>query len=229
MSNVDWNKAPEGATHYVAQLSAFYKVYDGILMIYSQTLMLDKWIRSAYRDMDHLSEEYDIIERPKQEEVDMNKQVFKVGDKVYCPALSSDIFTVAPVLKACSKYPLVVYFATKMTLFTVDGKIHSDGVLQSVFHATPENKTMLEQLYRTEFEAPPVKLSGSDLTRTKLKEFGKPILCWVNDKSDEDAIPYNYVVLIAEYTDRFVTPSGVEWKYAVPYTGGDFLTGKDFE
>jgi hypothetical protein len=165
MINIDWNKAPEGATHCI-YYSIFYKVDNGIMMRYNQSEKL--WKLSAYKDIAELKDDYSVIERPKHEEVNMKE--FKVGDKVYCPALSSDIFTVAPVLKACSKYPLVVYFATKMTLFTVDGKIDLDGVLQSVFHATPENKALLEQLYRTEFEAPPVKLSGSDLTRAKLKE-----------------------------------------------------------
>lgn len=63
---IDWNKAPEDATHYVARLSAFYKVYDGVLMIYSQTLMLDKWSESGYKDIPELSEEYCVVERPKQ-------------------------------------------------------------------------------------------------------------------------------------------------------------------
>lgn len=226
MSNVDWNKAPEDATHCIYG-SIFYKVCNGTMMKYNQSERL--WKLSEYKGVAELSEEYTVIERPKQEEVDMNKQVFKVGDKVYCPALSPDIFTVAPVFKACSKYPLVVYFATKMSLFTVDGKIHLDGVLQSVFHATPENKALLDQLYRTEFEAPPVNLSGSDLTRAKLKETGKLILCLASDGSDENAMSSNRVVLIAKYTGRFIEPSGVEWKYAVPYTGDEFLTGKDFE
>lgn len=224
--SIDWNKAPEGATHYIPESVLFYRMDGNILLLHCDH---SGWVESEYKDINDLSDEYDVIERPKQEENVM--QEFKVGDKVYCPLLSSDIFTVATVLKACSKYPLVVYFATRTAFFTVDGKIRSDGVLQSVFHATPENKALLDQLYRTEFEAPPVKLSGSDLTRAKLKEFGKPILCWVSDSSDEHAVLHGCVDIIGEVGNSgyFTSTSNNHWFHAIPYTGGDFLMGKDFE
>jgi hypothetical protein len=59
---IDWNKAPVGATHYAVDMSAFYKVCDDVLMIHDHV----GWLESQYKDIDDLSEEYDIIERPKQ-------------------------------------------------------------------------------------------------------------------------------------------------------------------
>lgn len=68
---IDWNKAPEGATHYVREILCFYKMYDGVLMIYTRLL---GWAESEYRDIDELSEEYDVTERPKQLVADTPKK-----------------------------------------------------------------------------------------------------------------------------------------------------------
>jgi hypothetical protein len=216
MSNVDWSKAPEDATHCIYG-SVFYKVCNGTMMRYNQSERL--WKLSAYKGVAELKDEYSVIERPKPEEMDVNKQVFKVGDKVYFPFRSCDLYTVD---------------GDDLGLMVAGYTFHKDGTqlktaTTTIIHATPENKAMLEQLYRTEFESLPVRLSGSDLTRAKLEETGKLILCWVSDESDEDTIPLNHAVLIAAYTDCFIASSGVQWKYAVPYTGDEFLTGKDFE
>lgn len=69
---IDWNKAPEGATHYIMGLSAYYKVYDGILLTLHDRHV--GWLESSYRDIDELSEEYDVIERPKQLVADTPKK-----------------------------------------------------------------------------------------------------------------------------------------------------------
>lgn len=162
------------------------------------------------------------IERPKREENVMKE--FKVGDKVYSTVGGTNIHTIG--MSCVENYPLMVGLVS----LTKCGRHLASDTRPSIFHATPENKSLLDALYGVEFEAPPVKLSGSELTLSKLEEFGKPILCWVGDYSDERAITDKHVTLISKYHEgEFVTPSDVHWQYAVPYTGEEFLTGRDFE
>lgn len=155
----------------------------------------------------------------------MNK-TFQPGNKVYCPFVSTDILTIT-VSHSHPIYPIEINFNSKTKLFTSEGKYLEDNRVSCIFHATPENKAMLDALYGIEFETPPTKLSGSDLTRAKLKETGKPILCWVSDALDK---PNKTVTLIVTaYNGIFQSSSGVSWRYAIPYTGTAFLTGHNFE
>lgn len=155
----------------------------------------------------------------------MNK-TFQAGDKVYCPFLSTAILTIteSPHLY----YPIRInYSDSKNKNFTSEGKYLDHDKLPSIFHATPENKAMLDALYGTEFETPPVKLHGSDLTCAKLKETGMPILCWVSDSLDKTN--KTVTLIVTEHNGIFQCSSGFNWRYAIPYTGTAFLTGHDFE
>jgi hypothetical protein len=148
---------------------------------------------------------------------------FKIGDSVYFPKVGNSIYKVVGLIGVV--YPIMVDDQG----FTKTGHRVSGDEHPSIFHATPENKALLDQLYRTEFEAPPVPLSGSALTKAKLEEFGKPILCWVSDSSDEHANSNGVVDVIVKKNAYFLSTSSVQWRYAVPCTGDEFLTGKDFE
>jgi hypothetical protein len=71
MSNVDWNKAPVGATHYAVDMAAFYMMCNDVLLIHDDHV---GWLESQYKDIPDLSEEYDVIERPKQLVADTPKK-----------------------------------------------------------------------------------------------------------------------------------------------------------
>lgn len=140
----------------------------------------------------------------------MNKETFKAGDEVYCPAMGEDIFVldIDSYHRASSEYPLSLRDST----FTTEGLRHTTDKVPYIFHATPENKDLLEALYKCEFESP--KLKGSDLTRKLLSE-GKHVLCWLNDRSDEEC--FSAIGIISRLKNgKFVSQTGNYWKYAVP-------------
>jgi hypothetical protein len=148
----------------------------------------------------------------------INMAQFKVGDSVYWPNRGTTIYTIKLTNRSHSNnYPLSV--ADWDLCFTVEGKTNST-MLPVLFHATPENKAALETLYGIAFEDLP--LVGSALTKQKLTESRKPILCYCSDFSDKAALDSNIVCLIANFRNDincFLCIAGTEWKYAVPYTG----------
>ena len=97
--------------------------------------------------------------------------------------------------------------------FTEDGKYLTIDVTPSIVLATEENCQMLNKLLGVEYE--PVKLTGSDLAKKLLKD--KPQICRVSDVSDDYASSNNCFDLITKFeNDRFITMSGIRWKFAVP-------------
>ena len=97
--------------------------------------------------------------------------------------------------------------------FTESGCYTTEDTTPSIVLATEENRKMLNKLLGVEYE--PVKLTGSDLAKKLLKD--KPQTCYVSDLSDDYALSGNGVVLITEFeNDRFISKSGVGWKFAVP-------------
>ena len=71
----------------------------------------------------------------------------KAGDKVYYPAKSNKVLTIRESYSP--KYPIKV----GGEIFTCDGKFVGDEeALPLIYHATPENRELLEQLYGVEFE-----------------------------------------------------------------------------
>jgi hypothetical protein len=136
----------------------------------------------------------------------MNEQ-FKAGDEVYCPKLGLKICTLEKGI--VNSYPIRI---NERNSFSLEGKAVIVDSVQSIFHATPENKALLEALYKCEFESP--KLKGSDLTRKLLSE-GKHALCYVSDVSDE-SIHSAVGIISCLRSDKFVTQTGNSWRFAVP-------------
>ena len=94
--------------------------------------------------------------------------------------------------------------------FTEDGKSLTKDTTPSIVLATEENRKMLNKLLGVEYE--PSKLTGSDLAKKLLKD--KPQTCYV---SDDYTSSNRRIDLIVKFeNDRFITMSGVHWKYAVP-------------
>lgn len=87
----------------------------------------------------------------------MSKE-FKAGDKVYCPMYGTSILMVTKNKSGYHPdiYPLMITVGKNYRTLTNDGKISRGDKLPALLHATPENHTLLEQLYGVEFEAPPI-------------------------------------------------------------------------
>ena len=143
-------------------------------------------------------------------------QTFKAGDEVYCPYLGRKVYKLDNF--GVQAYPLTI---EKNISFTSYGKISVNHLQPDLFHATPENKLLLEALYKCDFESP--KLRGSDLTRKLLSDGAEAVLCYVSDVSDGVAADKKGVRVIFDYkseTDSFKTslPNGSFqfWHHAVP-------------
>ena len=150
---------------------------------------------------------------------------FKTGDKVYYPFRSTKVLTIHE--RNSPDYPMLVSEHTSS--FTIDGKSYIEDILPSIFHATPENHTLLEQLYGVEFEAPPVKPTSREIVQAMLKMGEKYVCCWVSD-FEETPTSENEWAYISEYVDDsypFTMPSDSGWKYATPFDPhtGEAITG----
>ncbi|MBC7752480.1 MAG: hypothetical protein H7Z73_12355 [Candidatus Saccharibacteria bacterium] len=141
----------------------------------------------------------------------MSKETFKAGDEVYCPSIDTEIH---PLIEGgFSEYPLAIKGIFDLTK---DGFLHTFDIHPSIFHATPENKALLEALYKCEFESP--KLKGSDLTRKLLNEGADAVLCYFSDESDEYAVYEGTARVVIDYESGLFVFQGtrVGWTYAVP-------------
>jgi len=139
----------------------------------------------------------------------MNKETFKAGDAVYCPTFNARIHVLHG--KNGDLYKLIIKDGTS---YDERGNEYTSDPLPRLFHATPENKALLEALYKCEFESP--KLKGSDLTRKLLSE-GKHVLCGLSVHGDGAAGNGTFVGLIVRFEDgRFIDGSNNPWSNAVP-------------
>ena len=143
---------------------------------------------------------------------------FKASDKVYCPQFGTGVYNVYP--DAYCNSPLVVRTPTGSFLgIDENGKHNKHDELPSVFHATPENKNMLESLYNVEFEKPKRILKGSALCKLILKTKSH-VLCFVSDGYDENAIANKAVEVITSFNTEYkcfmnLTNTST-WNFAVP-------------
>jgi hypothetical protein len=146
----------------------------------------------------------------------MNKETFKAGDEVYCPSQGVKIHLLCDY--ESETYPLLLMSSNCAASISTKGfKVITDKI-PYIFHATPENKALLEALYKCEFEAP--KLKGSDLTRKLLSE-GKHVLCYVSNSGDEAASTSGNSQVIIDCSTHSLGEwqfeSSVDfWLYAVP-------------
>lgn len=91
---------------------------------------------------------------------------FKVGDKVYCPAKGTKIFT---LLKSDNEYlPLGIYEGNLvLKLLTSDGcELYEKHSI--IHHATHENQELPEKLYGVEFEKPPAPPTSKEIIQAML-------------------------------------------------------------
>lgn len=152
---------------------------------------------------------------------------FKFGDRVYCPVVGVGVYTVSAAVDGVT-YPIDVGGCT----FTADGRAIHKYVNPSIFHATPENQAALEALYGIKFEDAPKPVPvGSDLTRWLLQKYGKPVLCYVDNLSDDEGVADALIHAIERVSDDgcFVSHNGTRWSYAVPISNATiFTTAADY-
>lgn len=149
---------------------------------------------------------------------------FKVGDKVYFPAESTRVLTVSAATSTVASEGVREYYKRyPLQLpdweFTTDGKILYDGELPWLFHATPKNHALLEQLYGKEFEKPPAKTSSENIVQMMLERGSKFVPCWVSDNIQEPD-PTDSWDFITEYSKAKSHPYvsvRFSWKYATPF------------
>lgn len=151
---------------------------------------------------------------------------FKVGDKVYLPALGAAVYQVKengvfdPMF-----YPLKVVDAVgAMIVFTKKGRIRNNDGLPDVFHATEKNHAKMEAFYEVEFEKPPVKPTSKDIIQAMLERGDKCVPCWLSDYKEnpttDDQWDYAYYV---EDGEKIIDVDGHAWRYATPF---DHTTGQ---
>lgn len=139
---------------------------------------------------------------------------FKVGDKVYFPLETRKVLTLHEN-KDTFDYPLLADGFS----FTSDGRYKSCDSSASIFHATPENHVLLEQLYGVEFEKPPVKPTSKEIIQAMLERGWVGVACYVND-IDKRPSEYNKKVLIIsidEVGEHIFNDGTCGWKYATPF------------
>ena len=80
---------------------------------------------------------------------------FKAGDLVYFPNYSQAVYKLEGNNYGGSEFPLAIKQQGRTTMvFTTSGKRGLLNKIPSIFHATLENKKILDRLYGIEFEEP---------------------------------------------------------------------------
>lgn len=155
---------------------------------------------------------------------------FKVGDKVYLPALGTAVYQVKensvfdPMfypLKAVDSNDAVVIFAK-------NGRTRVGDGLPGVFHVTPENHESLEKLYGVEFEKPHAPPTNKEIIKAMLERGDKYVMCLATN------LPLNYerreggavaIICVKEEDYKpYIADVGSCYKYAIPI---DPRTGKE--
>ena len=147
---------------------------------------------------------------------------FKVGDKVYYPAVTNKILQVDSALRI--SYIGTDEFVTCSGLNS-DGKFHSYHQNPSYFPATLEWYEKLVHAYPN-LEKPPVKKSSKEVIQAMLDDGWLGVPCWVrdNDLNLSRGSPIEVILEIREVIDYIFKTYAVSWRYATPY---DPKTGKE--
>lgn len=135
--------------------------------------------------------------------------MFKENDKVYCPIIGSDIYTLG---KADLLTPSVtiVDSAGIAHCFTEEGKLSPDEFVPSLFHVNEANHAKLESFYGTSF----TNLS-KDIVKCLLDK--QPyVICWVSqtNKQPDSSCVKDVIYRVDDY---YFDGYDAEWAYATPF------------
>ena len=144
----------------------------------------------------------------------------KAGDKVYCPHISTQVFQLHNRSGSLS-YPLgITYYddgTERFISFTLDGFEFKDNKTPQLFHATPEMKAKLEDLYGIKLEKPPVKPTSREIIQAMLDRGDKFVPCWVSNAHKHPVYVNKWVFICRVGDDYYLDEAGTKWRYATPF------------
>lgn len=135
--------------------------------------------------------------------------MFKENDKVYCPIIGSDIYTLgrADLLT----HPVTIVDSVSIALyFTEEGKLYPDAHVPSLFHVNEANHAKLESFYGTSF----TNLSKDIVKRLLDKQ--PYVICWVSqtNKQPDSSCVKDVIYRVDDY---YFDGYDSEWTYATPF------------
>lgn len=135
--------------------------------------------------------------------------MFKENDKVYCPIIGSDIYTLGRVGLLTHQVSIVDSVGIPL-YFTEEGKLDQGEFVPSLFHVTEANRAKLESLYGTSF----TNLS-KDIVKCLLEK--QPyVVCWVSqtNKQPDSSCHKDVIYRVDDYS---FDGCDSEWTYATPF------------
>lgn len=135
--------------------------------------------------------------------------MFKENDKVYCPIIGSDIYTLGRA--GLLTHPVSIVDNEGIALcFTEEGKLNPYEFVPSLFHVNEANRVKLESFYGTSF----TNLS-KDIVKCLLEK--QPyVVCWVSqtNKQPDSSCVKDVIYHVDEY---YFDGYDTEWTYATPF------------
>ena len=135
--------------------------------------------------------------------------MFKENDKVYCPIIGSDIYTLGSADLLTHTVTIVNSVGIPLC-FTEEGKLDHGEFVPSLFHVNEATRLKLESLYGISF----TNLS-KDIVKCLLEK--QPyVVCWVSQTNRQ---PDNscHKDVIYRVDDYYFDGYDTEWTYATPF------------
>ena len=135
--------------------------------------------------------------------------MFKENDKVYCPIIGSDIYTLGSA--DLLTHPVSIVNSAGIPLcFTEEGKLDPGEFVPSLFRVNEATRLKLESLYGTSF----TNLS-KDIVKCLLEK--QPyVVCWVSQTNKQpDSSCHKDVIYRVD--DYYFDGYDTEWTYATPF------------
>lgn len=135
--------------------------------------------------------------------------MFEENDKVYCPIIGNDIYTLGS--SDLLIHPVSIVNSAGIPLcFTQEGKLDPDEFVPSLFHVNEANRVKLESLYGTSFTN-----LNKDIVKCLLEK--QPyVVCWVSQTNKQpDSSCHKDVIYRVD--DYYFDGYDTEWTYATPF------------
>ena len=135
--------------------------------------------------------------------------MFKENDKVYCPIIGSDIYTLGSADLLTHTVTIVNSVGIPLC-FTEEGKLDHGEFVPSLFRVNEANRLKLESLYGISF----TNLS-KDIVKCLLEK--QPyVVCWVSqtDKQPDSSCHKDVIYRVDDY---YFDGYDTEWTYATPF------------
>ena len=139
--------------------------------------------------------------------------MFKENDKVYCPIIGSDTYTLSRA--DFLTHPVSIVDSEGIALyFTEEGKLDPDEFVPSLFHVNEANHAKLESFYGTSFTKP-TNLS-KDIVKCLLDKLPY-VVCWVSQTNKQPDSSCAKDIIYRVDDDYYFDEYDNEWAYATPF------------